>query len=52
MKVDELLVSYTTEEIKVQTIGMKNILFSKKIVQLYDWEYLKNSFAISYFDNK
>jgi len=36
--------------ISVQTIGMKNILLSKKIIQEFDWSVIKNSIAIPFTD--
>ena len=52
IKVDEMIISHTKESIEVQFIGMKNILLSKKIIQLYDWKFIKNSFAMPYVDAK
>ena len=33
----EVLLTHTSNSIEVQTIGMKNILLSKKIIQKFDW---------------
>jgi len=29
---------------------MKNILLSKKIIQLFDWENIKNTYAVPFVD--
>ena len=50
IKVDEILISHTSKSIYVQTIGMKNILLSKNLIQLYDWINIKDSYSVPFTD--
>ena len=48
--VKEILISLSTKHIQVQTIGMKNILLSNKVIQLSD-EGIKNTYSIPHLSD-
>jgi len=39
----DILITYVTNKITVQTVGMKNIFLSKTILHKYDWQFISSS---------
>lgn len=48
---EEFLIIHTPETTKIQTIGLKHLLFSKECMQAYSWEKIRDSKAVPFDDN-
>ena len=46
----EYLITYTPEKTHIQTIGYKLAMLSKKVIQKYDWLFIKNSSVVPFYD--
>ena len=46
----EFLITYSPQKVHIQTIGYKLVMLSKKVIQKYDWLFIKNSSVVPFYD--
>lgn len=52
IQLEEFLISHDSKTANIQTIGQKQLLFSKNIIENCDWDYVRQSIVVPYNDGE